>query len=102
MVLVLSGVMEDFAKAFAVCFGKMQTDGEQIRKSVRAVKAALVVNLLAGTFVFLGQMVLALTATLEENVLVTVSVLLLGIWYGIFLDLLLIPVLLRLQKKLPS
>ena len=99
--LVLSGVVEDFVKAFSICFGKKQTGGEQIRKSVRAVKTAFILNFLAAMFVFLGQMILALPTTSKEDVLVTVSVILVGIWYGIFLDLLLIPVLLRLQKKLP-
>lgn len=99
VVLVLSGVMEDFTKAFAICFGKGQTDGGQIRQSVRAVKTALILNLLAGMFVFLGQMIIVLPATQEEDVLKTISVLLVGIWYGVLLDLLLMPVLLRLQKR---
>lgn len=99
VVLVLSGVMEDFIKAFVICFGKEQTDAGQIRKSIRAVKTALILNLLAGMFVFLGQMIIVLPATREEDVLKTISVLLVGIWYGVLLDLLLVPVLLRLQKS---
>lgn len=100
VVLVLSGAMEDFAKAFVICFGKLQTDKEQIRKSVRAVKAVLVLNLLAGMFVFLVQMILMLPATPEEDVRKAISVLLVGIWYGVLLDLLLMPVLLRCMRRL--
>lgn len=100
VILVLCGIMEDFIKAFAICFWKGQTDGEQIRKSIRAVKTVLVLNLLAGMFVFLGQMIIALSATPEEDVLKMIAILLVGIWYGVFFDLLLMPVLLRLQKKM--
>ena len=60
VILVLCGIMEDFVKAFAICFWKWQADGEQIRKSARAVKAALILNFLAGIFVFLGQMIIML------------------------------------------
>ena len=99
VILVSCGMMEDFVKAFAICFRNGQTDGEQIRKSVRAVKAVVIINLLAGIFVFLGQTIIVLPATLEKDVLKTISVLLVGFWYGILFALLLMPVLFRLQKR---
>lgn len=98
VVMVLSGTMVDFVKAFAICFGKAQADGEQIQKSVRAVKVALVLNLLAGTFTFVGQLILMLPVTPKEDLMITLSVLLVAIWYSVLLDMLLMPVLLRLQK----
>lgn len=99
VVLALSGTMVDFVKAFAICFGKAQADGGQIRKSERAVKVTLILNLLAGTFTFVGQLILMLPVTPGEDLLVTLSVLLVAIWYSVLLDLLLMPVLLRLQRR---
>lgn len=98
--LVSCGMVEDLVKAFAICFWKAQMEEEQIRKSVRAVKTVLVLNLLAGVFIFLGQMIIMLPSSPEEDVLKTVSVLLVGVWYGILFDLLLMPVLVRCLRRL--
>lgn len=101
VVLILCGMMEDFIKAFALCFEK-EGDKEQIRKSVGAVRAVLILNLLAGAFVFLGQTILALSATSEQDVIKTAAVLLVVIWYSVLFDLFLLPVFFRLQKKIIS
>ncbi len=100
VVLVFCGMAEDFVKAFAICFCRVPAEAEQIRKSVRAVKTTLVLNLLAGMCIFLGQMIIMLPAAPEEEVFTTVAVLLVGVWYGVFFDLLLMPVLFRCLRRL--
>lgn len=100
VVLVACGMIEDFMKAFAICFWKEREEEEQIRKSARAVKTTLVLNLLAGMFTFLGQMIIMLPAVPEKEVFQTIAVLLVGVWYGILLDLLLMPVLFRCLRRL--
>lgn len=100
VVLASCGMMEDFGKALAICFWRAPADEGQIRKSVRAVKTTLVLNLLAGAFIFLGQMIIMLPAAPEGEVFTTVAVLLVGAWYGVLFDLLLLPVLFRCLGRL--
>lgn len=100
IVLVLSGAVVDFFRSFAICFGKEKAKEEPITKSIRAVKLALILNVLAGSFIFVGQLILTMPAALESGTMPQViSVLIITVWYGIFLDLLLLPVLFRLQNK---
>ena len=99
-ILFLSGAAADFIKAFAVCFGKAEADGRQIRRSVRAVKMTLILTLLAGLFIFVGQMIMMLSMTLDwEYMSKSLSVFLVAVWYSLLLDLLLMPVLFCLQKE---
>lgn len=99
VILVLAGAAGSFAKAFIICFGKAEVEEGQLRRSVGAVKITLVLNLLAGAFIFFGQTILMLSATSEpEDVCRRLSVLLVTIWYSVILDLLLAPVLYRLQR----
>ncbi|MCM1542957.1 MAG: helix-turn-helix domain-containing protein [Blautia sp.] len=100
VVLAVCGLMEDFVKAFVICFRKKETDREQAGKSVRAVKTALILNLMAGVFIFLAQAIVALPATPGEDLLKTVATLLVGFWYGVLFDLLLMPVLFRCMRQL--
>ena len=99
IILVLSGAVTDFFKAFAICFGKVKADNEQIQKSAEAVKMALILNILAGIFIFVGQVILTLPMMPEMgNALQMFSVLLITIWYSVFLDIILMLVLFRLQN----
>lgn len=98
-ILTLSGAVADFLRAFPICFGKGKADNGQLQKSAGAVKMALILNILAGIFIFIGQAILTLPAMPETgNILQVFSVLLLAIWYSVFLDMLLMPVLCRLQN----
>ncbi len=98
--LGLSGAAADFARAFPLCFGKAETDPGQAKRSAGAVKTVMVLNLLAGAFLFLGQLIPILSKVGDaEELLRTVSVLLLTVWYGVALDLLLMPVLYRLKRE---
>ena len=99
-VLVLSGAVIDFFRSPAICFGKEKATEEQLTKSIRAVKLALILNVLAGAFIFIGQLILTMPLALRAGTVPQViSVLIITVWYSIFLDLLLLPVLFRLQKK---
>ncbi|MCI8327418.1 MAG: helix-turn-helix domain-containing protein [Lachnospiraceae bacterium] len=99
VILALSGTLLDFFKMFAICFQKKEVDREQIQRSYKVTKWVLVLNLLAGTFVSVGQTILTLSA-IEDLVegFHMLSVLAIALWYSIFLDLLLLPFLFRLQK----
>ena len=100
IVLVLSGAVIDFFRSFAICFGKEKTKEEYLPKSIRAVKLVLILNVLAGAFIFIGQLILTMPLALRSEVVPQmICVLIITVWYGIFLDLLLLPVLFRLQKK---
>ena len=100
VILVLAGAVIPFVKAFIICFGKAEAGEEQLRRSAGAVKITLVLNLLVGAFIFAGQVILMLsTASETEEVFRKLSVQLVTIWYSVLLDLLLIPVLYRLQRK---
>ena len=100
IILVLSGAVIDFFRLFAICFGKEKVTEEQIVKSVKAVKLVLVLNVLAGAFIFIGQLILTMPQAMRSGTMPQViSVLIITVWYSIFLDLLLLPVLFRLQKK---
>ena len=99
IVFVLSDAMADYIRAFSICFGKNQAGKDQIRKSVRTVKMAFVLNILSGICTSVGNLILMLPASQEEDMLNVLSVALVGIWYGVVLDLLLIPVLCRIQAK---
>ena len=100
VILVLAGAVIPFVKAFIICFGKAEAGEEQLRGSAGAVKITLVSNLLVGAFIFAGQVILMLsTASETEEVYRKLSVQLVTIWYSVLLDLLLIPVLYRLQRK---
>ena len=100
IVLVLSGAVIDFFRSPAICFGKGKNEEEQITKSIRAVKLTLVLNVLAGAFIFTGQLILTMPQALKAGTMPQIiSVLIITVWYSIFFDLLLLPVLFRLQKK---
>ena len=100
IILVLSGAVIDFFRSFAICFGKENVKEKQIAKSIRAVKLVLILNVLAGVFIFVGQLILTMPQALESGTMPqVVSILIITVWYSIFLDLLLLPVLFRLQNK---
>lgn len=100
IVLVLSGAVIDFFRSAAICFGKEKIEEGQIAKSIRAVKLTLILNVLAGTFIFVSELILTIPQALKAGIMPRViSVLIITVWYSIFLDLLLLPVLFRLQKK---
>ena len=100
VVLVLSGAVIDFFKSPSICFGKEKVEEEQIAKSIRAVIFTLILNVLAGAFIFVGQLILTMPQALRAGKMPQViSVLIVTLWYSIFFDLLLLPVLFRLQKK---
>ena len=100
IVLALSGAAMDFFRLPAICFGKEKVMKEQTTKSIKAVKLVLILNVLAGAFIFLGQLILTMPKALESGTMPQViSVLIITVWYSIFFDLLLLPVLFRLQKK---
>lgn len=99
VVLVLSGAVVDFIKVFAICFGKVNADKEQIYRSQKAVRTVLVSNILAGVFIFIGQFILILPEVSSvENMFTQLSVLLVTIWYSVFLDLILLPFFFRLRN----
>ena len=100
IVLVLSGAVIDFFGSLAVCFRKEKGKEEQIARSIKAVKFVLILNVLAGSFIFIGQLILTMPLALQSGTVPQmISLLIITIWYSIFLDLLLLPVLFRLLKK---
>ncbi len=97
VLLVLSGAAVDFFCAFSICFKKRKPVREEAVKSVRAMKMVLVLNLLSSAFIFTGNMVLV-SGLGPEQFLQRTSYYFLPVWYGIFLDLMLVPFLFRLYS----
>ena len=89
IVLVLSGAVIDFFRSLTICFGKEKVKQEQITKSIRAVKFVLILNVLAGAFIFIGQLIMTMPLALRSGIMPQVlSVLIITVWYSIFFDLL--------------
>lgn len=102
VVLIISGTWKDFLKAFPLAMKKIaSTEIHQVKKSMFAVKTAMVAVNAVGVMAFIIGMViicgkLSDLASLGPNFVVAM----LSIMYGIAITILLIPIYTRLKTKL--
>lgn len=102
VVLIISGTWRDFLKAFPLAMKKLaSTEVRQVKKSMFAVKTAMVAVNAVGVMAFIIGMVIIfgkLTdfARIGENLVVAM----LSVMYGLVVTLLLIPIYTRLKAKL--
>ena len=102
IVLIISGNWKDFRKAFPLAMKKIaSTEIRQVKKSLLAVKTAMVTINAVGVMAFVIGIVIIcgkLTdlATLGPNLVVAM----LSVMYGLVVTLLLIPIYTRLKTKL--
>lgn len=102
IVLIISGNWKDFRKAFPLAMKKIaSTEIRQVKKSLLAVKTAMVTINAVGVMTFVIGIVIIcgkLTdlATLGPNLVVAM----LSVMYGLVVTLLLIPIYTRLKTKL--
>ena len=106
-VLLASGMLKDFIKAFTLIRKKtVDTEIGQIRKSMMAVKMAIVTANIAGILATLSGVIpsLAYMVQLENtgvrHLMLWISVAMLSICYGLIFTLIMIPVYMRLKAKI--
>ena len=98
-VSVAAGTVRDLFKAFPILADK-EVDNGQMKKTLYALKLAILTNLIGGGFYFVSQMILMLPPLTDiEEVFAVISLTMLPVWYGLLLDLFLIPVYFRLQNR---
>ena len=102
VVLIISGTWKDFLKAFPLAMKKLaSTEVRQVKKSMFAVKTAMVAVNAVGVMAFIIGIVIILGkltdfARIGENLVVAM----LSVMYGLVVTLLLIPIYTRLKAKL--
>lgn len=102
VVLIISGTWRDFLKAFPLAMKKLaSTEVRQVKKSMFAVKTAMVAVNAVGVMAFIIGIVIILGkltdfARIGENLVVAM----LSVMYGLVVTLLLIPIYTRLKAKL--
>lgn len=102
VVMSIAGVLKDFLKAFPLAMKKIaSTDIHQLKKSLLAVKTAVVTINVVGLLSFGIGVVTILTKLTDPTVIGPhVLVASLSVMYGLVVTLLLIPVYMRLKGKL--
>lgn len=102
IVLAAAGMMRDFFRGFAICYGKEENIPlEKIVRAWGAYKVVLVTVLLAGGFMFVVNVVGILGKLLEPASLgPAMLTVLMALFYGFFIDLLLMPTAARLRMNL--
>lgn len=106
VVLFAAGMLKDFGKAFLIAIRKENGIGrEQIRKSLLAVKTAIISINVSGMLQFVIALIISLKTwsgmqeELETFVIWT-AVAFLGFVYALVITLILIPIYIRLKEKL--
>jgi transcriptional regulator with XRE-family HTH domain len=96
--IIISGYIADFIRAFEMLLKKKTFMDEQIDRSYDALRVTILLNVVVGIFLSLGQIILYLGGA--EDVIEqmkSIPLALLSLWYGILLDLILLPFLSRLH-----
>lgn len=101
LILAVSGLLHDFWQGFCIVCGRKEYTQNEIKDSWLAMKVTLLVIPLAGVFAFVVGLV-SLMATLEgvDYLGANLAVAMLTIFYSALLDIFLIPIIVRLRKKL--
>ena len=101
LVLAVSGLLHDFWQGFCIVCDRKVYNQNEIKDSWMAMKMTLLVIPLAGIFAFVVGLV-SLMATLEglDYLGANLAVAMLTIFYSALLDIFLIPITVRLRKKL--
>lgn len=100
--LLIAGMLPDFARAFPLGFGKRRTaHEEEIQRALTAVKAVFITLPLSGMLVFVTGFILLTDRPMGEGELLpNIGAAMLAFLYSILLDLLLLPLAVRLKKRL--
>lgn len=101
IVLLAAGLLQDFGRAFVYCIkGHQDITGKQMDRAVHSVKVSMATALITGVAVALVQAIhiLVYTDMAEVEFLgLNFSVPCIGLLYGVFVTLLLLPVYARLK-----
>ena len=103
LILTLAGSAKDFFVSFSICFcKKKQFSATQLEYSLFAVRLALICIPLAGAFFTLLSIISVLAASVSTQVhlAANLAVASLSMLYSFILDLLLLPILARIQRML--
>ena len=102
LVMSIAGVFKDFIKAFPLALRKFaSTEIRQLKKSLLAVKTAMVtVNVVGGLTFGIGVVTACRALSDMADFGVRVLIAMLSILYGLAVTLLLIPIYMRLKAKL--
>lgn len=104
IVLVTSGMLKDFGRAFVYCVKDVQrTAAEQLKRAAYAVKLSMVTALLTGMLMTMLAAISILYSPMMQEprvapVLFASS--LIGLLYGIIVAILMIPIYARLRAKI--
>lgn len=102
IVMVISGTLKDFLKAFPLAMRKVvSTEIGQVKKSLLAVKIAMITVNAVGIMAFVIGFIIILGQLVDfERIGINLAVAMLSIMYGIAITILLIPIYTRLKTKL--
>lgn len=104
LMLILAGKLKDFFKAFSIAIKKGESIGiQEIRKSMIAMKTAIITINLAGVLNFVIALVISLTVVISYDIkecLTWFAVALLGNVYALVASLIFVPIYMRLKGKL--
>ena len=101
LVLVASGMLRDFCVGFAIVFGKENHSREMMCDAWCAMKTVLFTLPLTGIFVFVVYFVgiMAMVDKLEM-IMPNLAVAMLSMFYSVLLEMFLVPIAVRLHKKI--
>lgn len=102
LVLLVSGTLPDFGRAFLLCYGKSENvSADMAKRALSALHTALLTLLLSGGLSFItGFILLASTQTSAKELIPSLGGAALTIFYGLLLALLLLPTVVRLKNIL--
>ncbi len=96
---IVSGCFLDFLNIFGFMRRKKTLTDEQIYQSYNATKTIMILNLVVGIFLTVGQLIFIISNVEEgASVLKMIPLALLPLWYGILLDLIFMPVISRWHR----
>lgn len=102
LVLLIAGMLPDFVRAFPLGFGKQEKGGkEEVQMALTAVKTVLLTLPISGVLVFVTGFILFSDSQADGGELLhNMGAAMLAFLYSILMDLLLLPVAVRLRRRL--
>lgn len=102
LVLLISGTFPDFVRAFPISFGKKENvSTDEIKQALIAIQTALFTFPLSGVLAFVTGFILSAEQQMNNSdLLPNIGAAMLTVFYGVLLDLLLLPIAVRLKKLL--
>ena len=101
LVLVAAGSLRDFFQGFLIIYGNKEYGRETIQDAWLAMKATLYIILVTGVLIcFVSLVVIIGTLEKPEMLGPLIAIAMLPIFYGAIFDILLMPTVVRLRKKM--